>query len=108
MVCAPTELQQNTPARAVNELHRAGAPLFYKENAQSGDFRQYRTILSAAAAGAVLKPLGGNCAVLPKIKTNRPEPACTIAVPGFGPVCLLVTTHSMRQSSQGTLHAAKS
>ena len=43
-----------------------------------------------------------------KIKTNRPEPACTIAVPGFGPVCLLVTTHSMRQSSQGTLHAAKS
>ena len=65
MVCAPTELQQNTPARAVNELHRAGAPLFYKENAQSGDFRQYRTILSAAAAGAVLKPSGGNCAVLP-------------------------------------------
>ena len=62
----------------------------------------------AAAAEAVLKPLGGNCAVLPKIKTNRPEPACTIAVPGFGPVCLLVTTHSMRQSSQGTLHAAKS
>ncbi|MCF7634505.1 MAG: hypothetical protein Q4Q10_04635, partial [Eubacteriales bacterium] len=61
-----------------------------------------------AAAEAVLKPLGGNCAVLPKIKTNRPEPACTIAVPGFGPVCLLVTTHSMRQSSQGTLHAAKS
>lgn len=52
--------------------------------------------------------IGGNCAVLPKIKTNRPEPACTIAVPGFGPVCLLVTTHSMRQSSQGTLHAAKS
>ena len=47
-------------------------------------------------------------AVLPKIKTNRPEPACTIAVPGFGPVCLLVTTHSMRQSSQGALHAAKS
>ena len=45
---------------------------------------------------------------LSKIKTNRPEPACTIAVPGFGPVCLLVTTHSMRQSSQGTLHAAKS
>ena len=43
MVCAPTELQQNAPARAVNELHRAGAPLFYKENAQSGDFRQYRT-----------------------------------------------------------------
>mgnify|MGYP000950812521 FL=1 len=38
MVCAPTELQQNAPARAVNELHRAGAPLFYKENAQSGDF----------------------------------------------------------------------
>lgn len=37
MVCAPTELQQNTPARAVNELHRAGAPLFYKENAQSGN-----------------------------------------------------------------------
>ena len=36
---------------------------------------------------------------LSKIKTNRPEPACTIAVPGFGPVCLLVTTHSMRQSS---------
>ena len=36
MVCAPTELQQNTPARAVNELHRAGALLFYKENAQSG------------------------------------------------------------------------
>ena len=65
MVCAPTELQQNTPARAVNELHRAGAPLFYKENAQSGDFRQYRIILSAAAAGAVLKPSGGNCAVLP-------------------------------------------
>ena len=91
MVCAPTELQQNTPARAVNELHRAGAPLFYKENAQSGDFRQYRTILSAdtasearqllsqklvdyrafwqrrcraAAAGAVLKPSSGNCAVL--------------------------------------------
>ena len=62
----------------------------------------------AAAAEAVLKPLGGNCAVLPKIKTNRPEPACTIAVPGFGPVCLLVTTHFMRQSSQGTLHAAKS
>ena len=56
MVRAPTELQQNTPARAVNELHRAGALLFYKENAQSGDFRQYRTILSAAAAGAVLKP----------------------------------------------------
>ena len=56
MVRAPTELQQNTPARAVNELHRAGAPLFYKENAQSGDFRQYRTILSAAAAGAVLEP----------------------------------------------------
>ena len=45
---------------------------------------------------------------LSKIKTNRPEPACTIAVPGFGPVCLLVTTHSMRLSSQGTLHAAKS
>ena len=65
MVCASTELQQNTPARAVNELHRAGVPLFYKENAQSGDFRQYRTILSAAAAGAVLKPSGGNCAVLP-------------------------------------------
>ena len=50
MVCAPTELQQNTPARAVNELHRAGALLFYKENAQSGDFRQYRTILSADTA----------------------------------------------------------
>ena len=66
MVCASTELQQNTPAHAVNELHRAGVPLFYKENAQSGDFRQYRTILSAAAAGgAVLKPSGGNCAVLP-------------------------------------------
>ena len=28
--------------------------------------RQYRIILSAAAAGAVLEPLGGNCAVLPK------------------------------------------
>ena len=27
--------------------------------------RQYRIILSAAAAGAVLEPLGGNCAVLP-------------------------------------------
>ena len=26
---------------------------------------QYRIILSAAAAGAVLKPSGGNCAVLP-------------------------------------------
>ena len=26
--------------------------------------RQYRIILSAAAAGAVLEPLGGNCAVL--------------------------------------------
>ena len=50
MVCAPTELQQNTPARTVNELHRAGALLFYKENAQSGDFRQYRTILSADTA----------------------------------------------------------
>ena len=50
MVCAPTELQQNTPARAVNEPHRAGAPLFYKENAQSGDFRQYRIILSADTA----------------------------------------------------------
>ena len=47
---APTELQQNTPARAVNELHRAGAPVFYKENAQRGDFRQYRTILSADTA----------------------------------------------------------
>ena len=70
MVCAPTELQQNTPARAVNELHRAGALLFYKENAQSGDFRQYRTILSAAAAGAVLKPSGGNCAVLPLRKCD--------------------------------------
>ena len=29
--------------------------------------RQYRIILSAAAAGAVLEPLGGNCAVLPKV-----------------------------------------
>lgn len=57
MVCAPTELQQNTPARAVNELHRAGAPLFYKENAQSGDFRQYRTILSADAASEKYKLL---------------------------------------------------
>ena len=28
--------------------------------------RQYRIILSAAAAGTVLKPSGGNCAVLPK------------------------------------------
>ena len=28
-------------------------------------YRQYRIILSAAAAGAVLKPSGGNCAVLP-------------------------------------------
>ena len=27
---------------------------------------QYRIILSAAAAGAVLKPQGGNCAVLPQ------------------------------------------
>ena len=26
---------------------------------------QYRMILSAAAVGAVLKPQGGNCAVLP-------------------------------------------
>ena len=32
--------------------------------------RQYRIILSAAAAGAVLKPQGGNCAVLPKVCDN--------------------------------------
>ena len=57
MVCAPTELQQNAPARAVNELHRAGAMLFYKENAQSGDFRQYRTILSADTASEVRQML---------------------------------------------------
>ena len=30
----------------------------------------------AAAAGAVLKPQGGNCAVLPKAKQNRPLPWC--------------------------------
>ena len=60
MVCAPTELQQNTPARAVNELHRAGAPLFYKENAQSGDFRQYRTIFCVVVVGVVFQLSGGN------------------------------------------------
>ena len=34
-------------------------------SAAFGMLRQYRIILSAAAAGAVLEPLGGNCAVLP-------------------------------------------
>ena len=35
--------------------------------------RQYRIILSAAAAGAVLKPSGGNCAVLPWIKVHQSQ-----------------------------------
>jgi len=64
--------------------------------------------LAAAAPRSPYRHLELCGIALSKIKTNRPEPACTIAVPGFGPVCLLVTTHSMRQSSQGTLHAAKS
>ena len=36
-------------------------------DARGGVLWQYRIILSAAAAGAVLKPQGGNCAVLPYI-----------------------------------------
>jgi len=40
--------------------------------------RHYRAFLQrrcrAAAAGAVLKPQGGNCAVLPKIKRNGAVP----------------------------------
>ena len=34
---------------------------------------RYRIILSAAAAGAVLKPQGGNCAVLPKTQIFKEE-----------------------------------
>ena len=43
-------------------------PRYFPQTAASGKpgtaLRQYRIILSAAAAEAVLKPLGGNCAVL--------------------------------------------
>ena len=40
------------------------------------DERQYRIILSAAAAGAVLKPQGGNCAVLPKAQIPQYPAFC--------------------------------
>ena len=36
-----------------------------QSKSKAGNHKQYRTILSAVAAGAVLKPSGGNCAVLP-------------------------------------------
>ena len=88
------KLQQLTAAsnRSVANLHRA-APLhnkvsaaqngreglqFTQDRLKAGSWElsetsksasvsgQYRIILSAAAAGAVLKPQGGNCAVLPQ------------------------------------------
>ena len=45
---------------------KAGSRDLSETSKSSSVSGQYRIILSAAAAGAVLKPQGGNCAVLPQ------------------------------------------
>ena len=63
-------IRARLPHRALWTVPRQNSP---RKNSQRANqqshsrifLRQYCTILSAAAAGAVLKPSGGNCAVLP-------------------------------------------
>ena len=65
-------IRARLPHRALWTVPRQNSP---RKNSQRANqqshsrifLRQYCTILSAAAAGAVLKPSGGNCAVLPLV-----------------------------------------